>query len=691
MFKATGEAALEMGGYKRYNSIPRCDHEFLFSLREYSVLNTPNCDGVQLYLIFISRAILIPKIYVPGFHKSWRDFQGSLTRSWKSVYVVMEVQQTELKYYIATGTHMYYMTRTCSNNLIPQLADVPCEPGKGSCLQTLESTFWNLTRGGNTDIIVEFKEDVQKCLAGELGMYNLTNTINYWTMNFTSPYDPRISDARFIYLAASLAFESLKLYAPSNEVAHVYRSDPAWWVHDYRTSIAENHKETTFLLTAKQKFNFVTCDGVHVYWDFGFYLVPYDGESWIIMSLFVFMLSCITALAYWLTRVRTQLNYNYRRNLGKIFTETFIASFSTLVGIGTNSTVEKLAQKHSSFRTLVYFVRITLGIWTFMTIVLTNAYLGLVTSLSTAPNPQSTKWTHLDGMSGFRFYASPDFIESFSRVYDPSRKYNFPVRFHPNQPQDICVGDVEPNIYFYFRGDNCTKNNASRMTSKNPEMHRILTWFLFRDFHKMQKPQKIYSNFRLVHSVIGGPRAGQPLYYDVFVEELSSCSKNGYIGTPTQLDTFITYAKKNPVSINGKIIEIELKKGKDELLSESVGYSFQGWGGPPAFQRMQLLMQAGILQLWSKWYLMFKSKDFSNVRADVEDKTPKSLTLGSNIVTTFHIWLCCAGFCIAVFLVETFKLLVLEAWKRLIQIWNSFRHILSIVKANLFKTRLLRM
>jgi len=633
-------------------------------------------------MIFMSRTILFE-----GMNWKYRL---------KYVYIEMEVQQTAPGYYIASGTSMNHLNQACVyfGDRGRPLAKmfVPCKPGTGTCVQTLEASFWNITEGGKAEFIVASKQDVQTCFAGKLLLTNYTEKLARTRDVMilpTSPYDPRISNFGLVNLLKYLAQWTLKSYIPTIYFPPTRRMDPMW-ANRYYTSIQESG-QTHSILTGDQKFNFLTCDGVRVYWDFGFYWIPYDMESWVMTTVSVFVLGSITALVYWLAWARTQANTECKRNLRIVLTETLTASFSTLVGIGYNSTVEAFAEKLSSQYSLLDFVRITLGIWTFMTIVLTNAYLGLVTALSTAPNPQSAKWTHLAGMSGFRFYASADVIESLTRASAGKPFEGFPVRFGDLPYESICVRGGEVDLYFKAFGD-CKRDNATPVYFKDPEDKHRLRWFMFHDLKQMTAPQKMYESFKLVNAVIGGPTDAysQHLNYDVFAKKLSSCSKNGYIGTLKQLDSFITYAKKNTVTINGRVTEIEFKKGKDELLSESVGLSFDGWGGPAAFERMQLRMQAGIPQLWSTWYLMFKSRDFSTVQLNAEDTTPKSLTLGSNIVTTFLIWLCCLGICITMLLLETSTLVTLESAKTsLIQFRNNFVHTLQI-KSNRFGTRLPR-
>jgi len=227
----------------------------------------------------------------------------------------------------------------------------------------------------------------------------LLNDRDHWVKLDKSPFR-RLTDSDVRYLASeNLLGESLYLKKTKG--------------HGER---CENLKTACHLVrTGDRYMTFVTCDGVIQYTGFSFYLAPYDLSSWITFTAFTFFL--IPSTVFLLYQTRKVVN-SFRTVELKLIFSTIFFNVSLVLENGpiVPPVLAKLSHGLKSFNWM-------LSIWALMSVILVNAYKGIVTTELTASSPPLKQtYETINQTTGFTFVVPPEFWQEISDYPDGDTK-----------------------------------------------------------------------------------------------------------------------------------------------------------------------------------------------------------------------------------------------------------------------------
>jgi len=342
-----------------------------------------------------------------------------------------------------------------------------------------------------------------------------------------------------------------------------------------------------------------------------------------------------------------------------------------------------------------------LSIWALMSIILVNAYKGIVTSELTSNPPLKEKFTRIDEIDGFILVVPGDFWAEMSassggEILESSQHYN--VIDISNLKTCLCYPQVSEIINRICRRRNNTCAEGTAKLSSLPFAVRKVPTPQFCAYKnylgqpvtydaKHQFPLRPYSQGLYcprMHAVYptkdDRPTSSLPLFKNIFmsvgpygyaefprsmayfesvINTTSDCHGIGYIDYELETDLFIQTALHITESAN-------YKKGKEKL--------FQRLNGIVLFpiddtyilacyqkhKKMLDIMAHGIFQIWEKWFKRYQpiANDLKYL-ANKQVNRAKGIKMDSNVNTAFTIYFICAFICTCIFYTETYSVIYL--------------------------------
>jgi len=445
-------------------------------------------------------------------------------------------------------------------------------------------------------------------------------------------------------------------------------------------SMLEVDKTYGIVPTGEDFLNFMTCDGVIQPISFYFYSVPYDVGSWSAILGFTFW---ILPFFVWMAskaKTRVVVGRKVREENGlSLFVDVVFYNLS--LGFEVSPEVPKLLGSMTPAITLV------LGLWSLFTVVLVNAYKGIVTADLTSHAPISGNFTKLVETEGFTFYAG---IYVFGRIENLIRsktlsRFGTQVHAVPNLKGCLCYPDVpaviplicqlglprRANWSYYSESDSCAKvsgilnslnltlekppkptfcaqNHGDgiirglihhyRQNGKLPENTKGLKLRCDRVYliHRQERanvtkwsPIPFQKSLLVPMKYLDGESDDTPIY-----QSISNCDKSGYIGRNHELDRLIASS-----------VDVNYRKGSEKIFHTQTGIAlYRGDYLLEQIYRSLLRLRAtGIYQIWEEWYTRFskseEKKSHSGKTANKTEGQEVPLSIKSNIKTIFFAWL----------------------------------------------------
>jgi len=155
----------------------------------------------------------------------------------------------------------------------------------------------------------------------------------------------------------------------------------------------------TFLVPAvMESFNFMTCDGVSQGLSYRIYFAPYDVSTWVSIVFTSILLIPISILL--LFKLQSPCSFQWLTHMC-LWLDLIVLNAALAVEVAVD--IPKILKKIPRAYRNAQFI---LGVWALLTLVLVNAYKGIVTSETTAYPTVTQKYTTVKQMDGFTFYAT---------------------------------------------------------------------------------------------------------------------------------------------------------------------------------------------------------------------------------------------------------------------------------------------
>jgi len=406
--------------------------------------------------------------------------------------------------------------------------------------------------------------------------------------------------------------------------------------------------------TDEEFWNFVTCDGVGEYLSFNFYSQPYDTYSWITFITMILVIIPITVFCLYKVGNPPPLGWVQELN---IVVDTIIFNISLTLEISPN--MHSRISKATHYFGQINFV---LGIWALMSIILVNAYKGIVTTELTANAPVSQRYVKVNETENFIFLTRGRFFNEF-----PLYPYSIFVKYGDNAPYAateltnmipcMCHSDksaVIPTVCSVNRAPsyaNSCENITATMTgltisSSRAKLQNFCNNGRYKAdaiFEKYESSGSLPHNFssavdgydcgtavairRVNTSTQSGGMKETPFNTALFIaipdsghfnpeaimtgqevnmtfarSVISECDGIGYIDYDEKIDQFLAMA--HAIGTGNKF-----RKGKERLIHKFRGILLEFPRDPSTtrsrmgklFLRSLQVMASGIYQLWAKW------------------------------------------------------------------------------------------
>jgi len=437
------------------------------------------------------------------------------------------------------------------------------------------------------------------------------------------------------------------------------------------------------LLTGEESMNFVTCDGGSQSYSLHFYVEPYDFPSWVIFLIVTFG---AIPVCNWIPHL-------------VCYGPIQLKSVARLIGSVSFVTLSLAFEKHVEYPNrlrkrigVITNFKVILLLWALLTVILVNAYRGLVTSKLALPPPVYPLWTNVTPMEGFTFFTETQFGEKISRVGQFLPPFGYRLK-----PVSLLTGcecypgerDVIDRV-FKWGGDSCQKNYAKlemlgmrEMSLPIPTACNTLVHIdafeesITRNRHnstQFQKlkapPLKIFAVNRVESAALAHKTHRSPApftrafiidlrFHTIFnemlkyrrnyteiVRAIDTCAKTAYFDYANELDALLYVVSRK----EGGSIYL---KGKEKMFHvwKGIKLSPKHDGIIQMYAALQLYMAHGLYHVWSRWNTHFHPTDAQILLClaaqDQLHLRPRPLNLKSNVVTIFFVLLglcACAAF-----------------------------------------------
>jgi hypothetical protein len=344
--------------------------------------------------------------------------------------------------------------------------------------------------------------------------------------------------------------------------------------------------------------------------------------------------------------------------------DLILFSLSTLVEVSPS-----LPQWIGKSRRLVTLSNMTLGLWLILTVVLVNAYKGILTSDLTSPPPMTQRWHTFQELEGFTYYAPKVFqftMQQFGSVnqfqHPRSTVSDYIVTYIEPLYACHCLLQFKTDLFdhtcpFYMDNDvdeveACNNTLTlldhiglaekvhyldSSFCNKSEYMCRM--WILIRPKEEGQNQNQINTRLRLKPTLISSRFLfkNSETFFDSDIRQfITGCKGTAYVDYDQVLDGFIANEK-----IETGRLTTKYKKGKQKFFETWTGFYFTRDLPFQLYQRLQLILASGIYQIWESWYAV----QFPNIYQKMvhesnrlfDPRLPVPLHLGTNAFTGFII------------------------------------------------------
>jgi len=354
--------------------------------------------------------------------------------------------------------------------------------------------------------------------------------------------------------------------------------------------------------------NFLTCDSVdRIPFQFSSFLRPYLFEAWIFITI-----SCLVNIIF-VTLISGKF-YTFRMiELTILYTGTLIEQSPSLTKLIENS--ERIMRAWP----------FTFGLWLLFSVILTNAYKGIVVTDLLAPAAWHPIW---------------------KRIQDIPEHYKVSMPIHPAGAQlfqNFMRYSKQPNGWedrLFVLDDGVTFKGRPR-NGQNTYIHE------YADSNGEWRK----SHFFRKHSADGAKvqLEGRP---DIFFKELRSCDKNIFVTRSD--DILIIRQYFNMLSGRDKFFE-----GIEPFWNKSTVMSIPDERKPYfklVHYRAQGIMSAGIYDLFEKWSRIIRLANTARINASLlmegECVSPCKVTIGRQIFCIFSFYFVGLLICIVVTVIE---------------------------------------
>jgi len=360
------------------------------------------------WLIKVSRPFLIPKIQKEPSRMSSCILGGGLASCRKYIDIYLNLFWYGGEFLIETE---YYAGEVLDLHFY----------NNGSHLYPLSNIFGQYFNSPFENKYKDGKRDNSRYKVGHIMTYFAFGGLNSYIYLPTSDHLQNLGtiiDTLFFFTSSRPSiFSSIQVTLPSSERGT--RKEPV-----LPHSFSFNFSKSQIIIPTGSKFmRFVTCDGVRSKLGFSLYITPYDSWSWIGILSFVFLI--IPSFVYFLYKWRPPIGLSMMDEVKFILNTLW---FDVSLVLENGPTIPHILSRLSTGETSINWM---LCIWALMSIILVNAYKGIVTTELTANSGHIQKYTRMNETTGFLFLFTegtemefPEVAALLKHEVDANRQYN---------------------------------------------------------------------------------------------------------------------------------------------------------------------------------------------------------------------------------------------------------------------------
>jgi len=447
-------------------------------------------------------------------------------------------------------------------------------------------------------------------------------------------------------------------------------------------------------------FSFTTKEGIRRMLDFELYVRVYDGLSWLFILFFCILF--VPAVIWMLVFI-----HSHPMSTIAIYGQLLALTYSTLLEVSpeTPSVLMEMSRK--------FKFRIIIGSWLLLSIVLTNAYKGLVVTDLTAPQPLTGTYSHFRDLEEFILVSAQHFIDRMRETIHGFRDHatlraglisnpscmslsEYTINNKAEEPCayaeyifDLVPGDQrynysgrQPAVCLQIQTQESISITKAYNTIResNSELLSGVRWYKWENTCELESfglPKKLFILRRNSYdksiltlykqSLETSNTLARILPKSAVVETTEIInSLNAYVGT------------LKPHNVKGRK-ELDFMKGKEGIYEDNLYIEIHSRKyAKPLYDRIQLIFGSGIYQIWDKWVKVFHPTlddelimEHLKLEARYDSRVEK-LDLQGNVISAFYIY--------GVGLVPVFLLFTIEI-RRLIK--NAIGLVLNRIRKKL--------
>ena len=388
------------------------------------------------------------------------------------------------------------------------------------------------------------------------------------------------------------------------------------WLRVTRTTPELLHtlSTTNLILIKTEDWYLATCDGSYTTLTFGFFLDPYDKASWLLTLATVLTIAVCVLTVYRLVHGRSIESFC------SVLFNLLLRGFLALLGASV-----QLRREIKSRTEVLTFFRLTFGVWSLLSVVLSAAYLALFIRELTGSIPARSRW-----------HAPAELVENSFVLYAGTYRNIL-------SPWLKRMGLVEQEFVD-------VEQNVTRRDLRIPEGSGSSwwdSWLIASSPVNRTNRIAIASMHRMFEDTQTSLSRNET---DVFMSTISTCDKSAILEVSGELTHFMDYYKVSRRRRAG------LTKFKESQGKEWFVYQFYPDRVPSlvehAYKRLQALISSGIFELWDKWYGRWyprtwqaavmelrgrKVRDRGEGPASETAKGHEALSMDSNLQSAFYL------------------------------------------------------
>ncbi|CAL8145934.1 unnamed protein product [Orchesella dallaii] len=367
-------------------------------------------------------------------------------------------------------------------------------------------------------------------------------------------------------------------------------------------------------------YNFLTCDGALTSINFLTYLQPFELPVWIILLLSI-GLTVLAMLA--IKPILAHVHPNYQQ--GELTANSIILTITALL-LDSEVHVGLMCRNRN--------LRGFLAIWLYGALILNTAYRGDNFANFIAPIDKLKTWTKFTELQNFTLFTTGGMVKD-------SKTQSSMFQFSIIKWLKYTIDDEAYAKFYVLDSTHDIEYNESVL-----EQYKFFS-------SKEKKIAKMFSKIRPIATPTN-------LRIRKVVQLISGCNQTAFVADHSQIATIHKEIKESVSKWNLSLARDKIYMGKDKLFNDFRIWGSSKSGGNYLQRRMERFMGSGIYQFWGQFFE--KGSTASNMKRNHGFTNNAPLSLGSNLVTMFYIFVFGCGISIIACGVEIFRKHGMKGW-----------------------------